>query len=272
MTDTNVPRLPTQYTRPDLSGAEQLLGESLGPISNRPPGYQPATVSSDTSGIPRGKYCYDAESKNRTFCPYFSYTEIGMARCAYLNILAYTTVFEDEVAYVQTHFDSVEAAETAGFVNDEGLRDRYKVCRINEQMPGRATYLESLIKAYREEVESQPSIEAPTAEKPGWDFTEMTTWMIRSAWTRLELWEYMTGMVEDIPAELIHELMVADKRFRAKTFPAHELMDPDFATRMPPHREPKRQYWYMYRKNLGAPLARGTNIDSLPPSRREGDD
>ena len=120
-------------------------------------------------------------------------------------------------------------------------------------MPGRATDLESLIEAYRKEVESQPSINAPTAESSGWDFGPMTDWMIGVAWTRFELWEYMTGMVEDIPPELIHNLMVADKRFRVKTFPTTELMDPDFADRMPPHNDPKRQYWYMYRKNLGSP-------------------
>ena len=81
----------------------------------------------------------------------------------------------------------------------------------------------------------------------------MTDWMIGAAWTRFELWEYMTGMVEDIPIALINDLMVADKRFRAKTFPTTEPMDPDFAQRIPPYHDPKRQYWYMYRKNLGNP-------------------
>ena len=252
MTDSNEPCLPTKYTRPDLSAAEQLLGESLAAPANRLSRYRTA-ANADPSGIPWGPYCYDPELENSPFCPHFAYTEIGMVRCAHLNILAYTTFFDEEAAFVQTHFESVEAAEAAGVVDDITLRDRYKVCGVNVRTPGRAMWLGSLIDDYRAEVESQPRIAAPTAEKPGFDFTEMTRWRICTAWTRFELWEYMTGMVEDIPLALIHDLMVADKRFRVKTFPTTELMDPDFAQRMPPHDDPKRQYWYMYRKNLGNP-------------------
>lgn len=253
MSNANEQRLPQQYTRPDLRWAEELLGESLEAAPFESEYKMRASKNLDDNVIPWGRYCYDAELDNSPFCPYFSYNEVGMAQCKYLNLLAYTTFFDEEVAYVQTHFGSAEAARAVGVVHDESLRDRYKVCQVNQQPPGRAVWLESLINDYRAEVESQPRIEMPKADDPDWDFGPMTDWMISTAWGRFELWQYMTGMVEDIPPELIHKLMVADRRFRVKTFPSSELMDTDFAKQMPPHDNPQRQYWYMYRKNLGNP-------------------
>lgn len=250
MSEANEKRLPQQYTRPDLKWAEDLLGESLGPI---PEPARESTPAGDASVIPRGEYCYDSEAEGHVPCPYFGNTEYGTYLCSYVGYEAFEDGSHEATAKLLTRFKSVAEAKEAGVVHDDLFTDSYKVCAVNTQFPGRVQWLESLIQQYRAEVESQPGIAVPTAEKPGWDFEPMTNWMIRTAWTRLELWEYMTGMVEDIPPELIHALMVADKRFRVKTFPSSELMDSDFAQRMPPHDRPKRQYWYMYRKNLGNP-------------------
>lgn len=273
MSEENKPRLPTQYTRPDLRWAEELLGESLGPLPNQPPDCGTVAPDADASIIPRGIYCYESEAPEPTDCPYFSVTELGISKCSYLNVQAYADFSDYQVEKVKQHYGSLDKAHAAGVFSDHDLSDSYKICGQNLQAPGRAQWLASLITEYRAEVESQPYISVSTTDQSGWNHTEMDEWMISTAWTRFELWQYMTGMVEDIPPELIHELTVADKRFRVKTFPAHELMDPDFAEHMPPHANPQRQYWYMYRKNLGDPEPHEALHDPIgfyPPARPKG--
>ena len=273
MNETNKPRLPTQYARTDLAWAEELLGESLGQLPDQEPAYGKVTPGSDASVIPHGEYCYDSEAEGHVPCPHYLYTKHGSIKCNYLGYEAFNDGSEVATHKLLIRFKSVDEALKAGVVYDDLFTDSYKVCGVHTQAPGRAEWLESLIQQYRAEVESQPGIAVPTADKPAWDFKPMTEWMICTAWTRLELWEYMTGMVEDIPPRLIHELMVADKRFRVKTYPAHELLDPDFAKRMPPHDSPQRQYWYMYRKNLGNPLQHEALHDPIgfyPPPMPQG--
>ncbi len=268
MSQENEKRLPQQYTRPDLRWAEELLGESLDPL---PEPAREFTPSGDTSLIPRGEYCYDSEAEGHVPCPYFIKTEYGTYRCSHIGYEAFEDGKYETDAKLLTRFKNVAEAEKAGVVDDYLFTDSYKVCGVNTQFPGRVLWLASLIERYRAEVEAQPYIAERTADKPHADLKPMTDWMISTADTRLELWEYMTGMVENIPPELIHALMVADKRFRVKTFPSSELMDPDFAKRMPPHDNPKRQYWYMYRKNLGAPEPHELLHDPIgffPPVRR----
>ena len=254
VTDSTELRLPTQYTRHDLAWAEELLGESLGPLPNQEPAYGKVTPGADAGVIPHGEYCYDSEAEGHVPCPHYLYTEYSTIKCNYLGYEAFNDGGADGTHKLLMRFKSVDGAREAGVVYDDLFTDSYKVCGVRTQAPGRVEWLKSLIEQYRAEVESQPGVAVPTADKPGWDYKPMTEWMICTAWTRLEVWEYMTAMVEDIPPELIHELMVADKRFRVKTFPSSDLMDTDFAKRMPPHANPQRQYWYMYRTHLGNPL------------------
>ena len=86
MTDSNEPRLPTQYTRPDLGWAEELLGESLGPLPDQTHEMQSGlSVTADPSVIPHGEYCYDSEAEGHVPCPHYRHTEHGTFRCNYLG-------------------------------------------------------------------------------------------------------------------------------------------------------------------------------------------
>ncbi len=269
MSNSQQPKLPGGYTRADLRWAEVLLGESLQPLPAKTLDYTP---TGDASVIPMGEYCYDTEADGPASCPHFCETGYGTVKCSYVNVEAYDPHCVPEEQMIK-HFGSLEKAQAAGVIPNFLLADECKICDTNLQPPGRAKWLESLIGEYREKIEAQPVIDGPTAEVPDWDFTEMTQWMIGVAWRRLELWEYLTSMVEDVPPELIQQLMVADKRFRVKTFPSSELMDPDFANHMPPHEQPTRQYWYVYRKNLGNPLPHEALHDPIsfyPPVRPQG--
>ena len=145
MTDQTEPRLPTHYTRPNLAWAEELLGESLGPLPDQEPAYGKVIPGADASVIPHGEYCYDSEAEGHVPCPHYRHTEHGTFRCNYLGYEAIENGSGDATNKLLMRFKSVDEALEAGLVYDDLFTDSYKVCGIHMQAPGRVEWLESLI-------------------------------------------------------------------------------------------------------------------------------
>ena len=246
-------RISRASLRPDLRWAEEMLGESLqAPAPGLPDlGVASTTLSSDV--IPMGEYCYYPHTMVTGYvpCPYFSYTPHGSVKCAYLAVEAYNSHDCDNQRQVESHFGGSDEAAAAGVVGSFYLTDSIKVCGVNRLFPGYVTYnLESAVTAYRQAVEAQPILFAPSDPRSAQATADMQRWLHSAALDRFELWEILTSMVEAVPSDLIGRIVIADKRFRAKTAAADELMTDDMAGWLPAYPNPKKQFWYLYRKNF----------------------
>ncbi len=115
MTGSTKPGLPTQYTKPDLAWAEELLGESLGPLPEPVIDY---VAAGDASVIPRGEYCFEAEGDINPPCPHYCETNYDTVKCSFRKVEAYDNHSEFQIERISRHFGSLNAALQAGVIAD----------------------------------------------------------------------------------------------------------------------------------------------------------
>ena len=247
------PRISLSSMRPDLRWAEEILGESLQAPAPGLPDLGTANAALSADVIPMGEHCYYPQPMvtGHVPCPYFSYTPHGSVKCAYLAVEAYDPHDCDNQRQVESHFGGSAEAEAAGVVGSFYLTDSIKVCGVNLLYPGYVKHnLEPAIRAYGQAVEAQPVRFAPADPRSAQATADSELWLQDVALDRFELWELLTSMVEAVPSDCIKRISIADKRFRAKTAPADELMADDMAGWLPAYPNPKKQFWYLHRKNF----------------------
>jgi hypothetical protein len=84
----------------------------------------------DTSVIPKGEYCYDVPTLDRTICPYWQRTDYGMVKCNYMNLQDLddwrgNDARQEAVAY---YGGELEFEKNCYF---SYLHDEQKICDVN---------------------------------------------------------------------------------------------------------------------------------------------
>lgn len=253
----NVKRIPIRVERPNLRWIEPKLGESLQPLP-QPPSYGVVKPQRDTRVIPMGDYCYhhDSVADGYAPCPYFKYTAYGTTRCIYTNVEAYDSgdlyKFRREM---QKHFGSMAKAKAAGVIDMFDLPDATKICNVNmlnpstqeHQLKPKITDYEQAVKGRRVGAWIYWSAEYAAMERN--DACLQT-----AAGDRFQIWECLCSMIEPVPLELVHRIQLADAIFRGATSSSDVPIQNSWAKDLPAYPDPKKQFWYFYRKNFDNPF------------------
>lgn len=167
-------------------------------------------------------------------CPYFSYTPHGSVKCAYLAVEAYDSHNCDNHRQIEIHFGGSAEVKAVGVVGSFYLTDSIKVCGVNLLYPGYVKHnLEPAISAYGQAVEAQPVRLDPADPRSAQATADSELWLQNVALDRFESWELLTSVVEAVPVDCIERMAIADKRFRAKTAAADELMADNMSDWLP---------------------------------------
>ena len=250
MTSKNQPkRVWRKVERPNLRWAEAILGESLQAVPEAPR-FGAARPQRDASVIPMGAHCYQPSTPDYTPCRYFHRTTHGTVRCVYLGVEA----FDSGDSYAQRHkvdryFGSAAKAKAAGVANMFELPDSTKICGVSLLYPSYVEHhLEPAIEDYERSVKGyqvMPSVywSADYAHLPREEARRRS-----AAAARFEVWQTLCSMVEDVPLALIERIQQTDALFRGATEPSNDPTD--MGCQLPAHPEPKRQFWYAWRKDF----------------------
>jgi hypothetical protein len=247
-------RIPTAIAtvRPDLRWAEDILGESLQPAAPVPPAHGTANDHLDTSVIPDGDYCYYQRPIVDGYvpCPYFENTRYGSVKCNYVAYEAYEHISTDRPR-VARHFGGIKKMEAAGVVADWWFADSNKICGVNLPWGSYVDpHLEAALKDYADSVAGHRSrnwISVPANWK---DLDEGHLGVASAADDRLTLWQLLCSMVEEVPRSFIERLVKVDNDLRTFSEPSDDPVAACWPDDLPNHANPKKQFWYFYRKNL----------------------
>ena len=256
--------------RPDLRWIEESLGESLGeglePEPDVPPELGQVNPALDASVIPMGEYCYYSPNLIAGFvpCPYFTYTRYGTAKCDFLNIEAYDPEDSSVQRKVAAHFGGTEQVVAAGIIGHSYFSDQFKVCGINQES---ITYvagdLDKAIALYADAVAGHRFADRYAWGRNNPHFSDEHRRMLTAAYDRFNVWEALCERLEDVPRSSVDLIVKTDALFRSLTASSDEVMDGCAADALPTHTEPKKQFWYFYRKNVS--LKFKSRIDSNRP-------